>query len=333
MRLLALLCAGGLLLPPLLALLPAESAGSIVWLLDLAAHWQWLYAPGLALAAGLAAIADRRWALLLPALALPWLSAAPMLPAAATDTAAFSIASANVHMDNQDVTPLAQWLAHAKPDVVVILEVSPPFAQGLRTLDAYPHRHVVAQDDPFGIAVLSRHPLLNAATMRDVDGIAHIEAVIDWQGRQVALIAVHPMPPISAHHAAVRNAKLATWARSTVASGLPTVVAGDLNATPWSIAFNRLDALGLRRATGTAPTWPAALHGGAGIPIDHVLANRHWLRIGSARGPDLGSDHLPVLARLQLAERSARARAADQVTAIGPPFDPVAPLIGAGEKM
>ena len=333
MRLLAMLCAGGLLLPPPLALLPAESAGSIVWLLDLAAHWQWLFAPGLALAAGVATIADRRWALLLPALALPWLSASPTLPMAAADAAAFSIASANVHMDNQDVTPLAQWLAREQPDVVVVLEVSPPYAQGLRTLDAYPHRHVVAQDDPFGIAVLSRHPLLKAAAIRDLDGIAHIEAVIDWQGRQVGLIAVHPMPPIAARHAAVRNAKLAAWARSTAASGLPTVVAGDLNATPWSIAFNGLDALGLRRATGTAPTWPAALRGVAGIPIDHVLATRHWQRIGSARGPDLGSDHLPVLARLRLAERVARARTPPQVTAIGPPFDPVAPLIGAGEKM
>ena len=334
-RLLAILCTGGLLLPPLLALMAAESAGSIVWLLDLAAHWQWIFAPGLALAAGVATTADRRWALLLPALALPWLSASPMLPAAtaAAGTASFSIASANVHMDNQDVRPLAQWLAREQPDVAVVLEVSPAYAKGLQALDAYPHRHVVAQDDPFGIAVLSRHPLLKAATLRDDEGIARIEALVAWQGRQVAVIAVHPMPPISARYAAVRNAKLSAWARSAAAAGLPTLVAGDLNATPWSIAFNGLDALGLRRATGVAPTWPAALRGVAGIPIDHVLATRHWQRIASARGPDLGSDHFPVLARLQLADQVARARTAPQVTAIGPPFDPVAPLIGAGEKM
>ena len=333
MRLLAPLCAAGLLAPPLLALLPAESAGGIAWILDLGAHWQWVFAPGLALAAGVAMFADPRWALLLPALALPWLSASPSLPAAAAGTATFGIASANVHMDNQDVRPLAQWLAHAQPDVVVVLEVSPAYAKGLHTLDAYPHRHIVAQDDPFGIAVVSRHPLLRAATVRDAEGIAHIEALVSWQGRQVAVIAVHPMPPISSRYAAVRNAKLAAWARAAAASGLPTLVAGDLNATPWSIAFNGLDGLGLRRVTGVAPTWPAALRGVAGIPIDHVLANRHWLRISSARGPDLGSDHLPVLARLRLADQAAQARTARQVTAIGPPFDPVAPLIGAGEKM
>ncbi len=304
MRLLAPLCAAGLLPPPLLALMPAESAGSIAWLLDLAAHWQWVFAPGLALTAGVATLVDRRWALLLPALALPWLSASPHLPStAAAGPATFSIATANVHMDNQDVRPLAQWLAREQVDVVVVLEVSPAYAKGLQTLDAYPHRHVVAQDDPFGIAVLSRHPLLKAATVRDAEGIAHIEALVAWQGRQVAVIAVHPMPPISAHYAAVRNAKLSAWARAAAASALPTLVAGDLNATPWSIAFNGLDALGLRRATGVAPTWPATLRGVTGIPIDHVLANRHWLRIGSARGPDLGSDHLPVLARLQLADR------------------------------
>lgn len=52
-------------------------------------------------------------------------------------------------------------------------------------------------------------------------------------------------------------------------------------------------------ATGLAPTWPTILKGASGIPIDHVLASRHWALVGSARGPGLGSDHLPVIARLR----------------------------------
>ena len=97
--------------------------------------------------------------------------------------------------------------------------------------------------------------------------------------------------------------------------------------------MKNLRCLPLARTGRLFGVGPAALRGVAGIPIDHVLANRHWLRISSARGPDLGSDHLPGLARLRLADQAAQARTAAQVTAIGPPFDPVAPLIGAGEKM
>ena len=298
MRMLATLSALGLLLPALLSLLPAESSGVLVWLLDLAANWQWLFLPATLISAGLATLAERRWALLLPLLALPWLTASPLLPPASGAAPAFTIASANVHMDNQDVTPLARWLAQENPDLVVVLEVAPIYAQGLVALDAYPHRHIVAQNTPFGIAVLSRHPMSAVRTVQDADGIPHIEALLDWQGRKIRLIAVHPMPPISAAFAASRDRQLAAWART--AGRQPTLLAGDLNATPWSSAFNGLDTLGLRRATGLVPTWPSALQAISGIPIDHVLASHHWQRIDSSRGPDLGSDHAPVLARLTL---------------------------------
>jgi len=298
MRFAVPLSALGLLLPALLSLLPAGTSGTMVWLLDLAAHWQWAFAPALAITTALATLGDRRWALLLPLVALPWLTASALLPAADGSAPVFSIASANVHMDNQDTGPLARWLAREKPDVVVVLEVTSLYAQGLQKLDAYPHRHIAAQDNPFGIALLSRHPLTDARTIRDADGIAHIDTRLTWQGRQIRVLAVHPMPPISPTFAASRDRQLAAWAGT---AGLqPTLLAGDLNATPWSIAFNRLDAQGLRRATGLAPTWPAALRGWNGIPVDHVLASRHWRRVDSSRGPDLGSDHAPVLARLVL---------------------------------
>ncbi len=298
LRIVALLCVAGLLPAPLAALLPQDAGGTLVWLLDLACHWQWLFAAGLVISALGCAMAIPRWALLVPLAALPWLSASPVLPAAAAGAEVFSIASANVHFDNADPRALLAWVESEQPDVLVVLEISPRYAAALGPLRGYPHRRVVPADSPFGIALYSRHPLDQVVATTDADGLPHIEAMVAWQGRRIHLLAVHPMPPISAHFHAERNAKLARWARAAGASRLPTLVAGDLNATPWSTAFNELDALGLRRATGLAPTWPAALHGIIGIPIDHVLASRHWRLVASGRGPGLGSDHLPVIARL-----------------------------------
>jgi len=297
-RILAPVCAFGLLLPPLLALLPQESGGTLVWLLDLACHWQWLFAIGLVVAATAAALAFRHWLLFVPLAALPWWSASPLLPAGAAGAETFGIASANVHFDNDDPRALLAWVEAEQPDALVILEISPRFAEALTTMRGYPHRHVLAADSPFGIALYARHPLVEVKSSTDADGLPHIEARMAWQGRQVNLLAVHPMPPISPHFHAERNAKVARWARAAGASRLPTLVAGDLNATPWSMAFNDLDRLGLRRATGLAPTWPTALRGLSGIPIDHVLASPHWRLASSRRGPAVGSDHLPVIARL-----------------------------------
>jgi endonuclease/exonuclease/phosphatase (EEP) superfamily protein YafD len=116
----------------------------------------------------------------------------------------------------------------------------------------------------------------------------------------VRILAEHPMPPLSPFYHGQRNQKLAERAGDAGVSSLPTVLAGDLNATPWSSAFSGLAAKWLRRATGIVPTWPAAGAWLPGIPIDHVLVSRHWAVVSQERGPDLGSDHYPVLVRLAL---------------------------------
>jgi endonuclease/exonuclease/phosphatase (EEP) superfamily protein YafD len=137
---------------------------------------------------------------------------------------------------------------------------------------------------------------------RDADGIPRIEAELALDARRhVKLTALHPMPPLSPHFHATRDQALRDLARSDNALDMPSILAGDLNATPWSTALSGLDALGWRRATGLRPTWPASGQGLLGIPIDHVLASRHWRVEGSSIGPDIGSDHRPTLVRLVLA--------------------------------
>ena len=294
---LALLCVLGLLLP-LLSHLLAGVAGTLAWLIDLASHWQWLFLLGLVVFAGLACCRDKRWAVLLLALPLPWLTASAPAPAGDPQAQVLAVASANVHLDSRNTQGLATWLAQEKPDVVVLLEVSPAYAQGLRTLRDYPFQHIVAKDSPFGIAVLSRHPLQQIEVIEDAQGIAHIEAQLQWHGQPIGIIALHPMPPLSPQYHSVRNTKLAALAKQATASAIPTVLAGDLNATPWSSAFSGLAQLGLRRASGLAATWPAALQGVLGLPIDHVLVTHHWAVVARQVGPELGSDHLPVLVRL-----------------------------------
>ena len=298
---LGVLCLPGLA-SPFLAHALAGTGGVPEWLVDLAAHWQWLFLLILLPSAVVATLGNRSWALLLLAAPLPWLSvsaSAPALHAAAPpDAAVFAVASANVYFRNQDVAGLAQWLAREQPDVVVVLEVTPAYAEGLQSLQAYPHRHVVAEPGAFGIAILSRHPLEQVQEVRDAEGIALIQARIRWRDRLIGLAALHPMPPQSTHYHAVRNARLESVTRAPGAGDMPMIVAGDLNATPWSNAFTGLGERGWHRAMGLAPTWPAAWGGWLGIPIDQILVNRYWTVAGSMVGPDVGSDHFPVLVRL-----------------------------------
>jgi endonuclease/exonuclease/phosphatase (EEP) superfamily protein YafD len=290
-------CLLGLLLPLLTGTL-ADAQGTLPWLLDLAGHWQWLFLAGLLLTALFGAWRERRWLLVLPTAALPWLTAAPALPTGDNGTE-LRLASANVHLSASDIAPLAAWLEQARPDVLVLLEVSPQYAKALQGLPGYPHRLVHPEDSPFGIALLSRLPLSHTRVNEDDQGIAALQARLDFAGCELNLSAFHPMPPLTPDDHRRRDARLRELLLSN--GERPALLAGDLNATPWSTAFAGLDQLGWRRASGLAPTWPSAGAGLMGIPIDHVLASRHWQLRESRRGPDLGSDHLPVLVSLSLA--------------------------------
>jgi endonuclease/exonuclease/phosphatase (EEP) superfamily protein YafD len=297
-------CGFGLALPLLNRLQP-PTPGTIGWLFDLAAHWQWAYATLWFALCLLCARRGRRWLLLAPLAVLPLFTAAPMLPVAEDDGAALVVAAANVNVANRDPAPLAAWLRAQPVDVVMLTELTPGYADALsRALaDLYPHRAFAPDDSPFGIGLLSRHPLRDIERRDSVDGIPALAADIAIDGTVVRVVAVHPMPPMTPHWHDERDRLLRGLAQR--AAGKPMVVAGDLNATPWSTAFAGAARAGLSRATGTRPTWPGR-H--VGIPIDHVLASAHWRRGETARGPDIGSDHLPVRATLHRTDGSGTDR-------------------------
>jgi len=85
-----------------------------------------------------------------------------------------------------------------------------------------------------------------------------------------------------------------------------TILAGDFNSTPWSFARRREDRdLGLVRRTRALPTWPAAQLSHNRLPapfpympIDHLYAGPGWRTVAVERGPELGSDHYPIVVTL-----------------------------------
>jgi len=80
----------------------------------------------------------------------------------------------------------------------------------------------------------------------------------------------------------------------------PKVVAGDFNLTPESTILRRRFGY-LQDAFSTAG-WG---YGGTkftrvhSVRIDHVLADEHWQVVSCRVGPDVGSDHRPVVATLR----------------------------------
>jgi endonuclease/exonuclease/phosphatase (EEP) superfamily protein YafD len=255
----------------------------------------------------LAIIRRYRWMLLAAALAAingwtlwPYLSIAetqtPVLPK-------LGIVSVNVFSGNQTPQKVLDYVEQIDPDLVVALEVTPDWEERLSALDEkFPHQMVQSRPGNFGIAIYSRLPLISSRFAPLSEENSAIVARVEIDGSPVTIIAAHPCPPGGSRNTRLRNIQLAELARLAAAPEGPVVLAGDLNVTPFSPAFQTLlDDGGLsdpRLRTGLKPTWPAGRRI-LQIPIDHCLVgNGASARIGV--GPDIGSDHLPVCAKIWL---------------------------------
>jgi endonuclease/exonuclease/phosphatase (EEP) superfamily protein YafD len=298
----------------LLARVCPEQWKSVLWILGLASHWQWLYLT-VGSAAAIAWLATGRVRAILPLaiLALVWSLHSPSAPNAdngannsSPASPRLTIASANLNFNNPDLSALRGWLLEPNGPDIVALEEFTDAAQRVvsenEIRERYPYQFFAAAKGPFGLAILSRHPFINTeqVPLRDEWQTPRLRAVIAWNGQSVAVSAVHPMPPLNARYSVARDVALreeAEWLSTFNGHG---ILAGDLNDTPWSTGM--LDVEGkLRRATGLAPTWPNVGGWLSVLPIDHVLVTSGWRRLSASIGPDLGSDHRPVVVGLSIA--------------------------------
>ncbi|MCU1544833.1 MAG: conserved rane protein with hydrolase [Microbacteriaceae bacterium] len=125
------------------------------------------------------------------------------------------------------------------------------------------------------------------------------------------IVAVHAVAPITAEFDNWR-ADL-DWLAGVCVGG-NTIMAGDFNATldhmtrlgnAEGTAIGDCNDAALATGNGAVGTWPTTVPALVGSPIDHVMATANWRVTGmrvvqSVDGA--GSDHRPIIARLQPAE-------------------------------
>jgi endonuclease/exonuclease/phosphatase (EEP) superfamily protein YafD len=118
-------------------------------------------------------------------------------------------------------------------------------------------------------------------------------------GEPITVVATHPFPPVRSAVAVERNRQLAAIADFTASETGEVVVVGDLNVSPWSPYFQDLLRDGKlrdsRRGFDLQPTWPTFCPP-LMTPIDHVLTSGGLAVSGRRTGPNIGSDHRPIVA-------------------------------------
>lgn len=272
----------------------------------------------------LAGLFLRQWRLALLscvvlAVHLPWfLSALPPVPQRERVGHGITMTSINVLSGNIQYDRVIADLINANTDVIAVLELTPTLDQKLRQ-DLPDFRHVITRskdEGNFGVGVYSKHPLADSELFESVQGIESIAVTVVVEQRQAPseyfrLFVTHPLPPMNAELFEQRNRQLKDVADRIDkfrqrASGIPIVLLGDLNLTPWSPWFLEFRARsGLVRGISKftlEPTWYRFPIFPLGLILDHGLIEPSLVCTDFKVGKPMGSDHRSITLRIASAD-------------------------------
>lgn len=281
--------------------------GRIHWFFELFSHFPFQYALAL-IAVLLVALLSRLWrpAIAATLLLIPTLLALSYyLPAKPhSDTRHdLRLVSFNVLTSNHKHREVREYLAAKDADFILVMETDHVWLEALAPLaSTHPHTVTESRADNFGMGLFSRHPIESHQFLTFAGTeVPCLFAVVSVNGRKVNIVGAHPLPPIGGRRAASRNAYLKALSELTSQSEHPTIVMGDFNSTIWSPFFRDfMKKSGLRDSgykAGFQASWHRRLLPFA-IPIDHILHCDQFICTDRTIGPNLGSDHRPVLAEL-----------------------------------
>lgn len=213
----------------------------------------------------------------------------------------------NILWSNRSTEQIADFLLAEDADIILFQELSQHNAKQLkaRLSQNYPHVLVCSQPKICAQGLFSKKPWIEAGGIERTG--EHPETV--WavfalpNGQRFRLHGVHSAWPFQPAQQ-VRDIEGLIAARREIKGSF--ILAGDMNLTPWSYKLQRfLAETELVRHATLLRSWPAA--GKArylpmpSFLIDHVISTPDIETLSIEIGPPLGSDHLPVIARLRFA--------------------------------
>lgn len=246
--------------------------------------------------------------------------------------------SLNVWGNNHDLHRIESWIRDSGADVVMLQEVSPAYATGVlpNLMESYPYQS--SQPDPSRWGdnmTLSRYPIISSdyLDLGIPDNPSPLRLVIDTPAGRIAVYNVHLAWPGGQGRTApgvfdrvfqadfylrnalnynenVRNLQIERLLDIWAEEPYPIIVGGDFNMSAASLTYNTVAAElhdTFREAGwGMGTSWPVAAARGlpAIIPplvrIDYIWHSDGLRTVNAWQGPAVGSDHLPIVADMEM---------------------------------
>ncbi len=271
----------------------------------------------------------RRWAVrLLPLLLIGLLLYGPRWlprPVIAADASTLKLVTFNVLPVNPDLERIAVWLEQTDADIVLLQELGPTYSETIfeRLSDLYPHTKFLSGSNS---ALLSRYVVTESGLISLGSWVVN-RHVLNIDDKSLAVYNIHMPMPVHEQRRLIlptnngllnlaqrydetyRNQNIRTLLRIIQQEGLPYIVAGDFNTSDNALIYAEMATVmqDAYRETnvGWGGTWPADI-GEEGVPafippllrIDYVWHSPDLQAVTSHIGPNLQSDHLPLMVTL-----------------------------------
>ncbi len=209
----------------------------------------------------------------------------------------------NVWHHNHRIDDIAQFLAGADADLIVMQEMTPANWEKLKAALRARYPYALGDD---GLVMLSKHGFIENGRV-DRGGMPPWASLmlrfvkIEVNGTEVTIAGAHLARPF---YPSLQYADILTLVNFVRQQHGPLIVAGDFNMTPWTDKLTGFtQTTGLKRCNTFHFTWPLHVHGIPLLPfvaIDNIFASPGFAAISTKAGPRLGSDHRPVIADIAL---------------------------------
>ena len=218
-----------------------------------------------------------------------------------------SMLVSNVLTTNKHHNLLIAQIKKHQPDIILTLESDAIWEQALSVIEAdYPHVVRVPLDNLYGMHLYSRLSLHDTEVkflLSDEIPSIHTNVLLK-SGKSVQLYCLHPKPPspTEAYESTLRDAELLIVGKHIEEKQQTSIVMGDLNDVAWSRTtrlFQRISGLLDPRVGRHFINTFNANYPLLRWSLDHVFHSNDFTLIDMQRLPHVGSDHFPVLTKLQ----------------------------------
>jgi endonuclease/exonuclease/phosphatase (EEP) superfamily protein YafD len=210
---------------------------------------------------------------------------------------------------NNNIDSFIAYCKEKDPDIVVLTESQKNWIDAIDKLKYPTGMHILKG---VGISVLSKYRTLGSQVYSlgmSKHPQVHFQIIKDNQIINIVVLHLSAMQTPAGYND--RQSELQTLQKQMKNSKYPTIVLGDTNCSNWTSSIksflNSANLKDTQEGFITIPTWPARtgkiikdIFIPPFVAIDNIFVSKDFDVLERKVGPALGSDHMPIFAKLVL---------------------------------